>query len=135
VAVRSKLVRPDSVLDTEEGQLPFVSNQAFFEAVMDAATTAAFAGGNFRVVTQRRKTGIPNEAVTVAAWVEWESHTRAKPQPEDTIDPDPLVEEMERQAELDTAGIAEAAAAASPDGLDESALPEEDDTAVPEPSR
>lgn len=83
MAIRARAVRPDAVLETADGQqIPHVTDEAFYRAVMDAATVVALAGGEFRVVVQRAPTEFANESVTVAALVEWRNHASAKPQTE-----------------------------------------------------
>lgn len=107
MAIRTRAVRPDAVLETPLGAIPYVSDAAFYQAVADAAATVQLAGGEFRVVVQRAPTEFANESVTVAALIEWKGGSRDRVQPEahitaePQIDEDALREAAERLMEVD----------------------------------
>jgi hypothetical protein len=87
VAIRSRAVRPDAVLETAVGGIPHVTDEAFIRAVVDAATTLCMVGGELRIVLQRVPTEFANESLTAAALIEWRNHTEAKAQPEPHVAP------------------------------------------------
>lgn len=89
MAIRTRAVRPDAVLETPLGAIPYVSDAAFYQAVADAAATVQLAGGEFRVVVQRAPTEFANESVTVAALIEWKGGSRDRVQPEAHV-PEPV---------------------------------------------
>lgn len=134
MAIRRWLVRPDREIELPDGGLlGIVSREAFVDAVLDAVSMVDRAGGGFTVFSSRYPTDVEHEMVTTGVLVEWRDRTDAKPQPErpsetpraevpDGVDPE-LVEDMDVIAD---------AAAPTLDGLDESALPEEDLSEVPE---
>jgi hypothetical protein len=70
MAVRSRYVEPDQVRETADGPLPYVTDEAYFNALLAVAQVQAVAGGIVTAVVQRAPTGIPNEMVTTSALVE-----------------------------------------------------------------
>ena len=108
MAIRSRAVRPDAVLETAIGAIPHVSDQAFVNAVVDAATAMAMVGGELRIVVQRVPTEFANESLTAAALIEWRNHTEAKPQPEPHVGRADVMRNGERvgtvEVDLDDAG-------------------------------
>lgn len=93
MAVRSRYVEPDQVRETADGPLPYVTDEAYFNALLAVAQVQAVAGGIVTAVVQRSATGIPNEMVTTSALIEWRDRTDAKPQPERSVTIDPPVEQ------------------------------------------
>jgi hypothetical protein len=75
-------IEPDTVAQTEEGPQPAVSLQAVTNALCELAVLLHRSGGTGSVVTMRKRTLLPGEAVTTGAVVEWRDRTDAKPQPE-----------------------------------------------------
>jgi hypothetical protein len=94
MALRKWGVRPDHYVDTAEGQLAAVSQDALVKALYDAAIILDRAGGVASVVVGRAPTGLPGEFVTTGAVVEWKDRTDAKAQPETKVtvqtEPTPL---------------------------------------------
>lgn len=139
--IRRWRVEPDIEVETQDGLVPAVSVEALINATVDACVMAYRAGGGFSVWQQRYKTGLEGEAVTLSAIVEWRDRTDAKPAPErvqDTVTPEQVTAMYAAEPEpqddptlyrggeyVDDIG----------DGIDPSALPEEDDSAVEEVAR
>lgn len=65
-----------------EGTMAAVSQQALTLAMANAATLLHCAGGIVEVVTNRERTGIPDEMVTTIAQVRYRDHLNARKQPE-----------------------------------------------------
>jgi hypothetical protein len=128
MAVRSRYVEPDQVRETADGPLPYVTDEAYFNALLAVAQVQAVAGGIVTAVVQRAPTGIPNEMVTTSALVEWRDRTDAKPQPERSVT---------IEAPVEQAGLFEPTAEDEPppgvviDDFEE----EEDVSAIPEHAR
>ncbi len=102
MAIRSRAIRPDTVLETSDGRvIECVSDEAFVRGVVDAATAITLVGGEMRVVVQRQATEFANEAVTTAALIEWRNHTEAKPQPEPHVGPREMATYEESEAVRD----------------------------------
>jgi hypothetical protein len=92
MAIRRREIRPDTVLETVTyGNVPYVSEQAFLEAVLAVAQAQMLVGGSFGVSMQRHPTDLEHEMVTVRAVIEWRDRTDAKPQPEPAVDTQPAV--------------------------------------------
>lgn len=112
---RTWLVRPDE-------ELGYVTDDQMVESLFEAAALLKRAGGVLSVVTQREPTDFPGEMVTTAAVFEWKDRTDARPQPEATQ------RVVEQEPEPD--GVHDFDGLVHPDdiadGLDESALPDED---------
>ena len=85
MAQRRWQVRPDQALETEEGQILVVSQDALAKAVYDGAIMLHRAGGVFSIVVGREPTGLPGEMVTTGAICEWKDRTDARPQPEKPV--------------------------------------------------
>lgn len=153
--VRRWLVRPDQVMFVEGvGEVAYVSRQAMQEATLDAEAVVARVGGHYSVSTDRHPTGFPGEMVTTAAAFEWRDRTDAKEQPEHatpvaTPEPEPEPQHP-TEAALEAGYVAQGdkvvntrtgeafqVTARDPvgDGLDESALEEEDMESIPESAR
>jgi hypothetical protein len=116
MAVRTRTVYPDTVINTPRGQIAVVSENAY----LDAAT------------------GVDHERVTTAALITWQDRTDARPQPEraaQVVEPPQAIEPslFERTETEET--TAHAAADSIDDGLDLASLEEEDLSAVPEALR
>ena len=91
--VRRWAVRPDQVIWTDAyGEIECVSRQAMAEAIMDGESLLARVGGVLEVVTDRRQTGIPGEAVTIGAMVSWKPSPNARP-PREQQAPAPMQEQ------------------------------------------
>src|SRR4051812_20194063 len=75
--VRQRLVRPDSVMETPEGPVSYVSREAFQEEVLRVLEVIEFSGGGLTVQTKRYPTGVPHESVTTGAIIQWWSHNQA----------------------------------------------------------
>ena len=89
MAKRSEVVRPDSVIETLDGQQILVaSREALIAAAIRAVETMLLAGGEFTMSSQRAPTGFQDESVCVAALVQWRSHSARTTRP----DPEPHVE-------------------------------------------
>lgn len=117
-----------------------VDREELIAALMDGEALLWRAGGVLTVLPRREPTGLPGEMVTTGVVIEWKDRTDAKPQPEQPgtaaapvpAAPPPAPAPPE-QLVRDTATGEEhpvVAVPGSPDGLDESALPEEDVAAV-----
>lgn len=131
MAIRRWLVQPDrEFLLQDGGVLGVVSREAFVDAVLDAVAMVDRGGGGFTVFSSRYPTGVEHEMVTTGVMVEYRDRTDAKAQPERVTDVAPPAREDPTPDELEAALDAEV-----PDGLDESALPEEDLSEVPESVR
>jgi hypothetical protein len=155
--IRRWRVQPDMEEETADGMVLAVSQEALAVAVMDAVTMVHRAGGVFQVVCERYPTGLPGEMVTTGAVVEWRHRTDARPEPERT-NGQPIATPAAAAAALD-AQIADEAVENIPrnipqaevppeddptqykggefrddigDGIDPNALPEEDDSEIPE---
>jgi hypothetical protein len=84
------------MLHTQQfGDVPYVTDQAFLEAVVAAAQTQAMAGGVLSVIVDRHPTDLEHEMVTTAAVIEWKDRGDARPQPEKSvrIDDGPAIEQ------------------------------------------
>jgi hypothetical protein len=91
MAIRRREIRPDTVLETVTyGNVPYVSEQAFLEAVLAVAQAQMLVGGSFGATMQRHPTDLEHEMVTVRAVIEWRDRTDAKPQPEPAVDTQPV---------------------------------------------
>jgi hypothetical protein len=104
VAIRSAVVRPDSIISgVDGGDILMASRDAILDAVVRAVDTMILTGGQFTVSSQRVPTGFANESVCAAAFVTWQNHPSAKAQPEPTITPEMVgageVEELARATE------------------------------------
>jgi hypothetical protein len=83
VAIRSAVVRPDTIISGVDGQdILMASREAISDAVIRAVDTMILTGGEFTVSSQRVPTGFVHESVCAAAFVTWRNHSAAKPQPE-----------------------------------------------------
>lgn len=106
MAQRRWQVRPDQAIETSEGTLGVVSQDALIKAVYDAAIMLDRAGGVASVVVGRTPTGLQGEMVTTGAVVEWKDRTDARAQPEKPVavhtEPAPLaLVEAEERPEVD----------------------------------
>jgi hypothetical protein len=131
MAVRSRYVEPDQVRETADGPLPYVTDEAYFNALLAVAQVQAVAGGIVTAVVQRAPTGIPNEMVTTSALVEWRDRTDAKPQPERSVQITPPDEQPAPQPGLFESTEDEPSPGVVVDEFDE----EEDVSAIPEHAR
>jgi hypothetical protein len=117
MAIRRREIRPDTVLETVTyGNVPYVSEQAFLDAVLAVAQSQMLVGGSFGVVAcSAHPTDLEHEMVTVRAVIEWRDRTDAKPQPEPAVDTQPAVlqaglfeqtaPDLEEPAELATEAV------------------------------
>jgi hypothetical protein len=142
--IRRWRVQPDMEEETSEGMVLAVSQEALAVAVMDAVTMVHRAGGVFQVVCERFPTGLPGEMVTTGAVVEWRHRTDARPEPEHA---NPIATAVADGADIrvESGSVHEPPPEDDPtqykggefrddigDGIDESTLPEEDDSEIPE---
>jgi hypothetical protein len=142
--IRRWRVQPDMEEETADGMVLAVSQEALAVAVMDAVTMVHRAGGVFQVVCERYPTGLPGEMVTTGAVVEWRHRTDARPEPERTNGVATITDEA---ADNIPANIPQADVPVEDDptqykggefrddigdGIDETTLPEEDDSEIPE---
>jgi hypothetical protein len=138
MAVRTRTVYPDTVINTPRGQIAVVSENAYLDAVAGAAQMQQFSGGILTIQVSREPTGVDHERVTTAALITWQDRTDARPQPEraaQVVEPPQAIEPslFERTETEET--TAHAAADSIGDGLDLATLEEEDLSAVPEALR
>lgn len=85
--IRHWQVPPDQQMETPDGPVGVVSQQALMNAVMDGVVMVDRAGGYLAVVVTRHPTGAPGEMVTSNAVVTWQDRiSDAKAQPESTQD-------------------------------------------------
>jgi hypothetical protein len=138
VAIRRRAISPNAVLETETyGPIPYVTDQAFLEAVLAGAQTVALGGGVLSVVVDRHPTDLDSESVTVRAVVEWRSQTRTNPSREPVAEPHraSVVETLEEEGEVLPAVSDDQMELDAPlveeDGLDRSTLEEEDLSSIP----
>lgn len=127
--IRRWQVLPDIEFPTREGLIPVVSRGAQVEAVLDAMSMVDRAGGGFSVVAGRAPTGMEGEMVTTGLIVEWRSRTDAKSVPESHTEVLPETYE-EPDDPADDPTLHAVASSDIGDGLDESLLPEEDESAL-----
>jgi hypothetical protein len=86
MAIRTRTVQPDMGLTLRNGEtIGVVSLEALQEDVAAVVASAYFQGGIVQVVQDRHPTGVPHEMVTVAALIQWQDRTDAKPQPEPAV--------------------------------------------------
>lgn len=158
MAVRLWQVHPDHEVQTQRGPVAAVSRQAIDQAFLDGATLVDKAGGVFTVICGRHPTDLPGEMVTTGLICEWKDRTDAKAAPEPRADVLPVgVQAMVDNQTHPGGTLADADRAfgsdSSPsdeapepehrtlpfeheqlppidDGIDESTLPAEDDSAV-----
>jgi hypothetical protein len=99
MAIRTRAVYPDTgyVLPSGE-QIAIVSEETLVDEAVAMLRVAYRVGGIVSVVQDRAQTGVPHEMVTVAAVVQWQDRTDAKPQPEPAVEPVPA-REVEDYAE------------------------------------
>lgn len=154
MAIRRRAVLPDTVYPTRTyGEIPCVSDERFYAAVMEAAGLVALAGGVMQVIVERHPTDLEHERITTRAVVEWKDRTDARPQAEPAAPALPAPVETPRVAagglELQhagdalvaatEAGLQEARAAHveedSLDGFKYEELDEEDLSSIPEHAR
>lgn len=123
-----------------------VDRNAVIQGLMDAEATLWRCGGVLTVLPYRQPTGLPGEMVTTGVVFEWKDRTDAKQQPErasvlEDLAPAPQAapEPTPAPALVPTVQVAAPAPQRVPavmgppeDGLDEAALPEEDDSAIQE---
>lgn len=105
MAIRTRAVYPDTgyVLPSGE-QIAIVSEETLVDEAVAMLRVAYRVGGIVSVVQDRAQTGVPHEMVTVAAVVQWQDRTDAKPQPEPAVEPVPareVEEEIARDAAED----------------------------------
>lgn len=102
--IRQKVLRPDAVLQTDDGPIPYLSREALEEALLEMAPLLELMGGGLTIQTKRYPSGQPNESVTMGAVIQWWSHSQrtSKPQPEEhgELD-DPTPEQFEAQLEAE----------------------------------
>lgn len=121
---RRWVVRPD----IETG---IVDRAELVDAIMDGEAMLWRGGGVLTVLPFRDEPigAVPGEMVTTGAIIEWKDRTDAKAQPERASGPMPVAApQPEPVAEPEPVTVVRSA---SPDGLDEAALPDEDLTEVP----
>lgn len=117
-------VHPDMQVETPEGPLGVVSQQALGQALVEAAVCLDRMGGVVTVVVSRYPTDLAGEMLTTGAIVEWKDRTDAKASPETaTVLPTEIamaasVEEPPPGAPAAIAVPLEAAAEEIGDGLD-----------------
>jgi hypothetical protein len=94
MAIRTRAVYPDTgyVLPSGE-QIAIVSEETLVDEAVAMLRVAYRVGGIVSVVQDRAQTGVPHEMVTVAAVVQWQDRTDAKPQPEPAVEPVPAAED------------------------------------------
>jgi hypothetical protein len=94
MAIRTRAVYPDTgyVLPSGE-QIAIVSEETLVDEAVAMLRVAYRVGGIVSVVQDRAQTGVPHEMVTVAAVVQWQDRTDAKPQPEPAAAPVRLTDE------------------------------------------
>lgn len=147
MAIRTWVARPDSIMvvKDEHGEpfeLPIVSREQMRELYLDGEAMQAHGGGVVTCYAERRRTGVPNEMVTVAAVFEWKDRADARPQPEQAppAAAAPAPAPVAQIADADLAAAAEAAAEAGVElelvdtedvVLDEDGEPDEDLSAIP----
>lgn len=106
MAIRSRVVRPDSVIETlDGGQMLVMSREAIVAEVVAAVDTMLLVGGEFTVSSQRAPTGFAHESVSVAGFITWRSATArtSKAQPEPHVEPQAYVEPDEDTAAIEAA--------------------------------
>jgi hypothetical protein len=141
--VRRWAVRPDQELHLQDGRtLYIVSRDARVAAFVDAEAVQEQCGGFISVQSVREPTEIPGEMVTTMLLVEWRDRTDAKEQPERqqpvpvAAPVEPPAPTPEPESQVDAAAVyRDLAEDPVGDGLDESALEEEDLDSVPESVR
>ena len=139
MAVRRRVLRPDTVLNTDSyGPIPVVSDDAFLGAVLQAAQVQILAGGYLSSAVQRHPTDAEHEMVTVGAVIEWRDRTDARPQPEraaplpaQTAAPEPAPEPEPSMRDEDDAAVAAELDDRINDGLDPASLEDEDLESIP----
>lgn len=139
--IRRWHVEPDVEVETANGWVQACSRQALEMNVADAVALMDRAGGGFSMWAQRAPTGLPGEMLTVGAIVEWRDRTDAKEVAEKTTgvarpaEPQPVSEEPPPEDDpthYHGGEFQPSVGGTIDDGLDESLLPEEDDSAVEE---
>lgn len=106
--IRTKVVQPDSVLNVDGQQIPYLSEEGFMEEAADIIRFTYLAGGGYTVQTKRYPVGA-NQSITLGCVIQWWSHTQqsSRAQPEQVAgldDPSPeeheaALEEMESAVE------------------------------------
>lgn len=128
---RGKVAHPDYIAQTPDGEeIEAVSVEALMALAAQGVNMLDVAGGVLSIVVGRRPTGFPAEAVTTIAIMEWKERPVAKDQPEQqaAAQPAPPAAEDPTPDELEEQLAAE-------EDFDESTLPEEDVSELPESLR
>lgn len=85
MAQRIWRIAPDHLIDTPEGQIEAVSQDALIKGVVDGVVAMQRIGGVLMVMQGRARTGIPGEMVTTEALVTWQDRAVTRPQAEEPV--------------------------------------------------